>query len=249
MYSDRYLDAIIGKLEEVRDTQRDAIAVAARTLSDAIAAGGTLWAFGCGHSGLLAQEIYYRAGGLMLVNAIIAPGQSLEVKPVPMTSQMERLEGYAEILAEAQPMKPGDVAIVISTSGRNAVPIEMAMAASARGLKVIVLTSLAYSRAVPSRHPSGKHLADVADVVLDNGAPAGDAAVELAGLPEPIGPTSGAVGAALLHAVIVQAVANLLEQGIEPPVFLSGNLPEGDAHNERLMRQYADRIHYTAARR
>jgi uncharacterized phosphosugar-binding protein len=161
-----------------------------------------------------------------------------------MTSQMERLSGYAQVLAGAQPMKPGDVIIVISTSGRNAVPIEMAMAARDRGLKVIALASLAYSRSQPSRHPSGKRLADVADLILDNGSPPGDALLELPGLPEKIGPSSGAVGAAILHAVIVQAVANLLERGIEPPVFLSGNLPDGDEHNQRLMRQYADRIHY-----
>ena len=210
MHFERYLEAIIATLTEVRKTQGEAIAAAARTISEAIAGGGTVWTFGCGHSGLLAHEGYYRAGGLMLVNAITAPGQSLDVHPVPMTSQMERLEGYSEVLAEAQPMKAGDVAIVISTSGRNAVPIEMAMAARARGLKVIALTSLAYSRSVASRHPSGKHLADVADVVLDNRAPAGDAVLELAGLPEPIGPSSGAVGAAMLHAVMVQAVANLL---------------------------------------
>lgn len=244
MHADRYLDSLIAKLTEVRDTQRDAIAAAARAIADAIASGGTVWTFGCGHSGLLAREIYYRAGGLMLVNAISAPGQSLEVHPVPMTSQMERLSGYAQVLAGAQPMKPGDVIIVISTSGRNAVPIEMAMAARDRGLKVIALTSLAYSRSQPSRHPSGKRLADVADLILDNGSPPGDALLELPGLPEKIGPSSGAVGAAILHAVIVQAVANLLERGIEPPVFLSGNLPDGDEHNQRLMRQYADRIHY-----
>ena len=136
---------------------------------------------------------------------------------------------------------------MISTSGRNAVPIEMATAARARGLAVIALTSLDYSRSVASRHPSGEHLADVADIVLDNRAPAGDAVLELPGLPEKIAPCSGAVGAAMLHAVIVQAVANLMEQGIEPPVFLSGNLPEGDSHNQRLMNRYADRIHYTSA--
>jgi len=248
MHCEEYLDAIIAKLAEVRDSQWKAMAAAAQAISEAIADGGTVWTFGCGHSGLLAHEVYYRAGGLMLVNAITAPGQSLDVHPVPMTSQMERLEGYSQTLADAQPMKAGDAIIVISTSGRNAVPIEMALAARERGLKVIALTSLAYSKSVPSRHPSGKHLADAADVVLDNCAPAGDALQELPGLPEKIGPSSGAVGAAMLHAVIVQAVANLLERGIEPPVFLSGNLPEGDAHNERLMRQYADRIHYTAPR-
>jgi uncharacterized phosphosugar-binding protein len=248
MHADRYLDAIIAKLTEVRASQAEAMAAAARAISEAIAAGGTVWTFGCGHSALLAHEVFYRAGGLMLVNAVEAPGQSLEVRPAPMTSQMERLQGYAQVIADAQPMKAGDVAIVISTSGRNAVPIEMAMAARARGLKVIALTSVAYSHSVASRHPSGKHLADVADVVLDNCAPAGDAVLELPGLPEKIGPSSGAIGAAMLHAVIVQAVANLLEQGIEPPVFLSGNLPEGDAHNERLMRQYADRIHYMSVR-
>jgi uncharacterized phosphosugar-binding protein len=244
MVFEQYFDLLEQKWSQVRQSQKENILSAAQAVSDSIASGGTIFAFGCGHSALLAQEIFYRAGSLMLVNVIFGPGNLLHERPVTLTSQMERLEGYSKLLADANDIRSGDVVIVISTSGRNPVPIEMAIAAGDRGATVIALTSSLYSGAVASRHPSGKKLADFAHITLDHMAEPGDAVVEIAGFPERVGPTSGPIGAALLHAVVVQAIANLLERGVQPPVFLSGNLPGGDEHNARLLQQYRDRIRY-----
>jgi len=244
MLFEQYLKIVEERIARVRETQRDKIASAGQAIADSVAAGGTVYAFGCGHSALLAQEITYRAGGFMLVNPIFAPGTLLDERPVTITSQIERLSGLAESVAQASGMKAGDVLLLISTSGRNALPVEMGLAAKERGVKVIALISAAYSAAVSSRHPSGHKVADIADIVLDNQADAGDAVLQMEGLPEKIGPVSGAIGAAILHAVIIHATSVLLERGIEPPVFLSGNLPGGDEHNARLLAEYCDRIHY-----
>lgn len=244
MLFEKYLKTVEQRIARARETQKEAIIAAGQAIADTVASGGTVFAFGCGHSALLTQEIMYRAGGFMLVNPVFAPGTLLHERPVTITSQMERLCGLAEPVAEASGMKQGDVLLLISTSGRNPLPVEMGLAAKKRGVKVIAVVSTAYSAAVPSRHPSGKKVADIADIVLDNQADAGDAVLQVEGLPEKIGPVSGAVGAAIMHAVIVQAVGALLERGVEPPVFLSGNLPGGDEHNQRLLARYRDRIRY-----
>jgi uncharacterized phosphosugar-binding protein len=239
-----YLAALSAKLDQLRQSQSDNIARAAALVADSLAAGGLLYTFGCGHSAALAQEIYYRAGGLLLVEAIFGEDLLLHRRPVGVTTACERLPGYATLLLEGSGARKGDVILVISTSGRNITPVEMALAARQRGLPVIALTSGRYARALPSRHPSGKCLPDVADVVLDNQADPGDASLELPGLAEKVGPVSTALGAALLQALVVQVIANLLERGLEPPVFLSSNLAGGDEHNRRLIARHRDRLRF-----
>lgn len=241
--AERYFELLVEHLAQVRSSQAAALARAAEAIADRLAAGGTLWTVGCGHSALLAQEVYYRAGGLMLVNFLPLPGTLLHERPAPMTSRLEKLPGLAERVLQESPVKPGDAMIVISTSGRNAAPVEAALVARERGVLVVGVTSGAYAGA-PSGHPSGKSLAEAADLVLDTLVPVGDAALELPGLAERTGPLSGAVGAALMQALMVQVLESLLARGITPPVFESGNVPGGPEHNQRLFAQYADRLHY-----
>jgi uncharacterized phosphosugar-binding protein len=142
------------------------------------------------------------------------------------------------------PMKAGDVLIVVSVSGRNAVPIEMAQLAQERGIKVIGLTSRAYSGAVTSRHPSGKKMHEFADVVLDNKADKGDALLSAEGMPQKFSPGSGVTSIAILHALVSATIEELLARGITPPVFLAANVDEGKEYNARLLAQYRDRIFY-----
>jgi uncharacterized phosphosugar-binding protein len=97
---------------------------------------------------------------------------------------------------------------------------------------------------VASRHSSGKRLHEVADLVLDNCGEPGDAVVDVPGLNQRTGPTSDVVGAAILHSVVAQVIENLIDQGLTPPVFVSANLDGGDAHNQRILEEYGDRIHY-----
>lgn len=235
-----YLDTTITKLQRVKETQLEAIQEAADMIADCIAAGGLLHVFGCGHSQILAEEIFYRAGGLVPINAMLELPLSLQ--EASKSTFFERLEGYARVIFDNYQTSPREVIIIISTSGRNAVPVEMAMAAKERGLKVISLTSLAYSQGVDSRHPSGKKLYELADIVLDNGAILGDAAIEVAGVPYKVGPTSAVVGIAILWALVIEVVNMLVERGVEPPVWLAANVPGGDDVVAEYMREYRHRI-------
>lgn len=244
MYAEAYLDAAEQAFRRIRETQLTVLQEAAGLLADAIEHGGAIFAFGATHSFAIAAELVYRTGGLMLVNPIYPHGMDLSVRPVTMTSQLERLPGLGRVLLENSPARPGDALIIASTSGRNAVAIDMALAARERGVKTIAVTSVEYSRAVASRHPSGKRLPDVCDIVLDNCAPVGDAAISIEGLPEKTGPLSTVLGCAVVNALVAETIGLLIARGIEPPVFLSANLDGGDEHNARLLAQYHDRIHY-----
>lgn len=244
MYAEAYLDAVEGALRRLRETQLLVLQQAATLLADTIQDGGAIFAFGATHSFAIAAELVYRTGGLMLVNPIYPHGMDLSVRPMTMTSQIERVPVLGQVLLENSPAQRGDALIIASTSGRNAVAIDMALAARERDIKTIAVTSVEYSRAVASRHPSGKRLMDVCDIVLDNCAPAGDAAVKVEGLQERTGPLSTVLGCAVVNALVAETIGLLIARGIEPPVFLSANLDGGDEHNARLLSQYHDKIHY-----
>lgn len=244
MPMESYFEAAAAALHKIRTGQRDNLQKAAGMIADAIAGGKSLFAFGASHSFMIAEEMVYRTGGLMLVNPIYPHGMNLSVRPVTATSRFERIPGFGRELLLSSPASAGDVLIIASTSGRNPVVVDMAQAARERQMKVIGVTSVGYSSAVSSRDPSGLKLVDLCDVVLDNGAPAGDAAVEVAGCPQRIGPLSSLTGIALVNALTVEVVELCLARGIEPPVFMSANLDGGDEYNARLLEQYRDRIHY-----
>jgi uncharacterized phosphosugar-binding protein len=160
MLAKTYLQNMQALLGELIEKQTGNIERAAETIASAIAAGHSLFGFGCNHSLLPILDIYYRAGGLMLLNPIVAPGLLLELHPPTLTSKMEQLEGYGEIALASAPIKPGDVLIVISVSGRNAVPVEVALRAKALSATVIGVTSRAFSDSVTPRNKLGKKLID-----------------------------------------------------------------------------------------
>ncbi len=236
----RYLAEADRLLRAAADSQAGAITRAAVLVADALASGGLLHTFGTGHSHLLAEEVFYRAGGLAAVNPILVDPLMLHSGAVRSTS-LERLSGVGELLLDAEPASAGDVLLVISNSGGNAVAVEMAQAAARRGLATIALTSVRHATDSAARAGSGSpRLHELADVVLDNGGRPGDACVELADLV--VAPTSTVVGAALLQAVVAEAVELLLARGVTPEVFRSSNLAGGDAHNSELARRYAGRV-------
>lgn len=240
-----YLDGVTDLLRRIADEEMLAIEQAAQLLTDAVADGKRIFAFGCTHSSLPIQDLVYRAGGLMLINPIFGPGiASLDIQPATMSSEIERLQGYARILLDNNPIEPGDVLILVSVSGRNAVPVEMAQLAQQRGIKVIGVTSRVYTEAFASRHPSGKKMYEFADVVLDNKVNAGDAMLEAEGAPQKFCPASGVTSIAVLHALVAATIEELLSRGITPPVFLAGNVDGGMEYNARLIEQYKDRIFY-----
>jgi uncharacterized phosphosugar-binding protein len=240
-----YLNEVIKLLELLRDEELPKIEEAAKLIADTIEQGGRIFAFGCTHSSLPVQDVVYRAGGMMLINPLFGPGiASLDVKPATLTSAMEKMNGYAKVILDHNPIKPGDVLIIVSVSGRNAVPVEMAMYAKERGIKVIGITSIKYAQSIVSRHVSGKKMHDFTDIVLDNKVPKGDAVLSDERVPQKFTPASGVTSSALLHALVSCVIEELLSRNFTPPVFLSANVDGGGDYNERLLKQFADRIFY-----
>ncbi|MBO7403817.1 MAG: SIS domain-containing protein [Clostridia bacterium] len=242
--SERYYHRVSKIMAEVFREEADAIEEAAQTVAEANRTGQSVFAFGCNHAGLITLELFYRTGGLVTVNPVRAPGMMLELSPPTMTSEMERMPGYGKIIFGNLKTKPGDVIIIHSVSGRNAVTIDMAEAAREAGMKVIVVTNLNTATAVTSRHPSGKKLHDFAAILINNHGDLGDASVEIEGFPQKVASTSTVVGAAILNAVVARVCEILMAEGITPPVFMSGNIDGGDEHNRRVMDERRDNIFY-----
>jgi uncharacterized phosphosugar-binding protein len=244
MSSEQYFQIAIETLRRVAESQKERIAAAADLMVTAIASDRSIFSFGASHSFMLTEEMVYRTGGLMLVNPIYPHGMNLFIRPITATSRLERVVGLGRELLLASAAKEGDVLLIASTSGRNAVTIDMALQAREMKVKTIAITALAYSNQVSSRHPSGKKLTELCDLVIDNCAPYGDAAVEIKGFPQKIGPLSSVTGCALVNALVAEVVSRLVQRGIQPPVFMSANLDGGDAHNARILEANRHRIHY-----
>ncbi|WP_432025314.1 SIS domain-containing protein [Streptomyces sp. 1222.5] len=243
--ADLFFDAAINLLQRVREEEAGTITTAGTLLADTVAAGGRLFAFGAGHSSLAAQDVVYRAGGLALMNLLAVPGVvGVDVTPATLGSALERVDGLASAVLDTSPVRAGDALLIISLSGRNALPVEMAMSARTRGVKVIGVTSVAYASETTSRHASGTFLKDHCDVVLDSKIAVGDAELTLDTIPAPFAPASTVVTAALMQAVMATAAAALADRGIEPPLLRSGNVDGGHEWNGRVMREYGDRIFY-----
>ena len=231
-------------LNEVFDAEAGVMEEAAQILADANKEGRSVFGFGCNHAGLITLELFYRTGGMVTVNPIRAPGMMLELSPPTMTSDMERIPGYGKIILNNEPCKAGDVLIIHSVSGRNAVTIDMAECAREKGMTVIVVTNMNTATSVTSRHPSGKMLHDFASVLIDNHGDLGDATIRLEGFEQKLASTSTVVGAAILNAVTARASEILWAEGIKPPVFMSGNIDGGDAYNKAVIAKHRENIFY-----
>ncbi|MGW2558297.1 SIS domain-containing protein [Streptomyces sp. NPDC001514] len=252
----QFFDAAIGLLERVRDEEAASIAAAGTAIADTVAAGGRLFAFGAGHSSLAAQDVVYRAGGLALMNLLAVPGVvGVDVMPATLGSALERVDGLAGAVLDSSPARSGDLLIIVSLSGRNALPVEMAMNAQALGLTVIGVTSVAYATetlprspsgtgGTPSLHASGTYLKDHCDIVLDSKIAVGDAELTAEGIEAPFAPASTVVTSALMQATMAAAAGELVARGIEPPLLRSGNVDGGHEWNRRVMTEYADRIFF-----
>jgi uncharacterized phosphosugar-binding protein len=243
--AEQFFDAAIGLLQRVRDEEDESVTAAGTLLADTVTEGGRLFAFGAGHSSLAAQDLVYRAGGLALMNLLAVPGVvGVDVVPATLGSALERVDGLASAVLDTSPLRAGDALVIVSLSGRNALPVEMAMNARALGVKVIGVTSVAYATETRSRHSTGTYLKDHCDVVLDSKIAVGDAELTLDTIPAPFAPASTVVTSALLQAVTATAAGLLADRGIEPPLLRSGNVDGGHEWNGRVMEEYADRIFY-----
>lgn len=231
-----YLDTLADLLTSARRASRDARAGAVAAMLRTVRADGLIYVFGTGHSHMLAEELLFRAGGLAPVVPILSAATMLHEGAVS-GSALERTPGLIAPILGRYGIEARDTLVVISNSGVNAAPVEAAKYGKAAGATVIALTSVAYSAAAARGR---ERLADVADIVLDNGIPAGDAITALPGGNLRTGPASTVIGAALLNAVMVDVAAELATEGT-PPVYLSANMPGADEHNRELVARYRKR--------
>jgi uncharacterized phosphosugar-binding protein len=241
-YFRAYAAEVQQRISEAIARNESSVAQAADLITNAVAAGRVLYVFGASHAGILTQDLFYRAGGLVPVEPIMPAGLMLNERPITRTSALERLSGFAEVVLRDVPIQADDVLLIASVSGRNAVTVEMCAGAQQRGAKVIALTSLTYSHSVTPR--GGSLLCEIADVILDLPGSIGDAAIALDGLEQRVGPTSTPVGSAMLQGLMVEVSGRLLERGLRPPIFVSANLDHGDAANLALINAYRDRVSY-----
>ncbi|TCC58056.1 sugar isomerase domain-containing protein [Kribbella pittospori] len=221
--AEEYMEKALDVARRAAETQVGAIRVAAGLVVEAMLAGRVFWVFGTGHSHLIAEEVYGRAGGLADVRAVLEPGLMLH-EGLQKSSLLERLPGLADVLLEINEIAAGDVVLIASNSGRNAVPVEFALGVRKRGALVIALTSMAHSTSTTSRAPGGQRLFETADVVIDNGGIPGDALIEIPGSPERTGATSTMVGAMLAQALTVEIVTKLTAAGQTPNILRSQNV-------------------------
>lgn len=236
---EQYFGVISDLLDRLQKGERYGIEEAATWVAECIEAGGIVHAFGSGHSHMLSEEVYCRAGGLAPVNAIL--DSNLGFTGVVDSSILERTEGYANALFSSIDIRADDLMIVISTSGINAVGIEMSEHAKAVGCRVICLTSAReYANDAP-RHSSGKRLTDVADLVIDLHVPRGDAIWQLDS-EITVGAASTILGAAAINGIVVEAAELLMRRGTVPPILRSMNVPGGDEVNARLAERYRGRL-------
>ena len=239
-----YLDGLRSILNRIESEQAENIARAGRLVADALKAGGLVHTFGTGHSHLIAEEAFFRAGGIAAVNPILDE-RLIFLEGALESTLAERESGLAGRLLVREDVNQHDAAIIISNSGRNAVPIEMSLEMRARGVRVIVITNLSQSSQLESRHPLGKRLFELADVTIDNCAPTGDALLSLPGLNSRIGATSTVAGAAIINSIMIEAVSELLRQGDSVPILPSANLDGGSEETLlQSLRPYRQRIRY-----
>jgi uncharacterized phosphosugar-binding protein len=238
---EEYFTAVLEMVDEILQTQSQEIERAANIVSQTIAQHGLIHTVGVGHSHCLAEDVFWRAGTLVQIHAILEPSM-IGTTEIVKSAYMEKLEGTGSILCDYHRIKPPDALIAISNSGNNAMPIDVAIEAGKRGVKVIAVCSVKYAKSLKARHSSGKKLLDVSDVVIDNCGQIGDTCLSLEGLEQGLGPTSTITGAFITNSVLVQAAANLQEMGIEPMVYWSGNLEGGMEANQSYLDQYWGRI-------
>jgi len=236
-----YAHSMQAILSTIVEQEMDKIMQAADVIATAVAQDGIVYTFGTGHSHVIAEDVAYRAGGLVPVDAILEAALTGHEK-VRQSEFMERVEGVSKVILNYYNPSAKDVMVIISNSGRNAAPVEMAQGAHQRGMPVIAITSLQHSMGTTSRVSSGKKLYEFADIVIDNHCIKGDAMIKMEGLPMPVGAGSGIAGLYILHTIIVQSIQTLLDRGIKPPVFMSGNLDGADLVNVPLRERYKGRV-------
>lgn len=234
--------AITDVVERIGQTQMDRIREAARKLSDRLLQGGIIHVFGAGHSRAFGMEMCGRAGGLAPMKLVgLEDIGTLEGAQGINLVELERDPQTAHRLLKLHDVRPEDAFIMVSNSGRNGAPVELAAECKRRGIPVVAVTSLAHSRNTDSRHPSGRKLFELADIVIDNCCPYGDVILQIPQLQEKTGSASSVAGAIIAQSLAVEIIAHYIEAGRTPPVYISANVDGGDEHNRKIVDAYKHR--------
>jgi len=232
-----YHQRVLEQLDRISQHEQAAIDQAATWMAETIVNDKMIHTFGTGHSHMIGLELFVRAGGLANVNAML-DSIVMTAEGARRSAEVERISGLAAIIWDQHQINQDDIIMVISNSGRNAMPIEMAMKAKAFGMKVIGITSMAQSKQYPSRHTSGKKLCECCDLVIDNHVPSGDGLMNIDG--NLTGAASTISGTFIVNTIATEAMKLAVAQGAKLPIYHSQNI-DGYS-NEELYKMYEDRV-------
>lgn len=232
---EKYYNEILDIQKQILTCEQDTITQVSMEMAKTLKDNKSIFLFGCGHSHLIVEEAFYRAGGLVRINPVFDTAIMLH-EGASKSSKLEKLESYGAMVFDRLNVEAGDLFFVFSTSGRNGCPIEMAVRAKQAGAKVVTISSLVYKGLEASRHSSGKYLADVADYVIDNHVPYGDGVIPYGS--QYVAPTSTVVTAMIWNMLIAQLAEDGPSIGYQPEYFVSGNISGGMEKNERYLEKY-----------
>lgn len=239
--AEEYLNKVSELNSRLISEQLENIEKASRLVADALESGHNIFAFGTGHSHMLAEEIFYRAGGLVNIHPMLETSLMLH-ESASKSTKLERLGDYGKILFDEYKIKKDDVLFLFSNSGRNGVSIDLAAIALNNSVHTIVITDMEHTLSGESRHPSGKKLYMLGEVVIDNCGCYGDACIEIDGIDRRVSPTSTVIGASVLNAIEASAVEMMINDGIIPDIFASSNVDGGDEINDAYVDKYKKEI-------
>ena len=233
-------------MREIKDGTGDAIDRAAAILAQKVAEGRLIHVIGPGgHSNMAVEEVFWRAGGLAAVNALLDAGTNL-IHGAKRSNIVERTPGYAKAVLKAYGVTAGDALVIVNAYGINAMTIDCALECKGQGIASIGITSTSFAKEVPkdspARHPSGKNLYELVDVFIDNHLPLGDAVVEVPGIQQKMGPTSTFANSFTINLLMLRTAEKLVAMKVEPPVWTSANMPGGDKLNQKYEEMYIPRV-------
>ena len=235
-----YFRRLYDIIEQVVESQGPQIEKAASWMAESLIDGGIVHLFGSGHSHMVAEEVFHRAGSLLPLNPML--DANLTLFGLVNATLLERTSGYGKVVVGSHDIRAGEVVIVVSNSGVNPVPIEVAQESRKKGARTVAITSAANYRDAPSRSNDGTHLSDVVELTIDTFVPTGDALIAIEGVDAPVGGVSSVVGIAIVNALVVEVAEIMIRRGVQPPVIPSMNVPDGDERMAALVERYGSRL-------